>query len=72
MTQALFEGFIEKIYYRLIINRNQSHVYTFMLNETLFTRKPYEIQDDDDVEYVMLVTSKKTRIDTTLHYKILI
>lgn len=40
----------------------------FMPNEALLSEMPYEIQDNDDIEFIMMVTRRKKKTNITLYY----
>lgn len=58
-ASANFEGLVEKICYRLRINQRRSNAHIYMENDFVVFENPYELQDDEEVEFVMIIVGKK-------------
>lgn len=56
--RADFKRLVEKIYYRLRINRRRLNVRIYMDNDLSLLGNPHELRDDD-VEFFMLLVGKK-------------
>lgn len=67
-TKAGFKGFVKKICYHLRINWRQSNVCIYTNNDFVVLRNPYELQDDEEIEFFMMAIRKKS-IDTSLFYR---
>lgn len=56
LTQVLiFEGFMTKICYHIRIDWSQSNVHIFIPSDVSVVERSYDIWDDDNIEYVIVV-----------------
>lgn len=58
-TRAYFKRLVEKICYRLRINRRRSNVHIYTVNDLAMLRNLYELQDNEDVEFFIMAVEKK-------------
>lgn len=58
-TRVDFKWLVKKIYYCLKINWRQSNVYIYTDNDLTMLENPFELQDDDDIEFFMIVAREK-------------
>lgn len=67
-TRVNFKGLLKKIYYHLKINWRRSNVWIYIDNDLVVLGNPYELKNDEDIEFLIMAVRKKS-IDTSLFYK---